>query len=318
MGIKHTYQSGTANSGTAEVSSTRWNQDHTVDGPVPVAQTAAGTSITPPSSGNTTLFARSFGGRGMFGAADPSGDTHLFQPFLGDGSALIWVPLAGSSTVTAIGGSAPTATGTATSVSLATTNRFTRMKRIAALVTTAATTAVAGFRHALAPVTIGGGAAGDGGFFFVQRWGPSTGVATSTTRAFCGMQAGTGAPTDVNPSGIANHIGMGWDSGDTNIQFMRRDGATTTKIDLGASFPRPSADNTKAYELVMYSPPGTTQSVSYQITDLISGAVATGTVTTLLPSTTTLLAPSVWMSVGGTSSVIGVVMMSLYLAIGGV
>ena len=192
------------------------------------------------------------------------------------------------------------------------------MKRVAALVTVAATTAVAGFRLASAPVTIGGGAAGDGGFFFVQRWGPSTGVATATTRAFCGMQASTGAPTDVEPSTIANHIGMGWDAADTNIQFMRRDGATTTKIDLGASFPVPTADNTKAYELVMYSPPGTTQSVSYQITDLISGAVTTGTVTTLLPTATTFLAPSVWMSVGGTSSVIGIVMMSLSLAIGGV
>jgi hypothetical protein len=132
------------------------------------------------------------------------------------------------------------------------------------------------------------------------------------------MQASTGAPTDVEPSTIANHIGMGWDAADTNIQFMRRDGATTTKIDLGASFPVPTADNTKAYELVMYSPPGTTQSVSYQITDLISGAVTTGTVTTLLPTATTFLAPSVWMSVGGTSSVIGIVMMSLSLAIGGV
>ena len=31
MAVKHAYQSATANNGTKEVSSTRWNQDHTVD-----------------------------------------------------------------------------------------------------------------------------------------------------------------------------------------------------------------------------------------------------------------------------------------------
>jgi hypothetical protein len=96
--------------------------------------------------------------------------------------------------------------------------------------------------------------------------------------------------------------------------MMFNDGtATATKVDLGASFPVPTVDRTSIYKLELYSPKGTTQSVQWRVTDLVSGAVATGTQTTDLPSTTTLIAPTGWMSVGGTSSVIGVALMSMYL-----
>lgn len=317
MGIKHTYQSATANDAGSEVSSTNWNADHTIDGFFPVGQTAAATAITAPSSGNTTLFARSYGGRGMFGGCDPSGDTHLFQPLITDGSQGWWIPVSGVAAPTAIGHAAPTATGTNTLIAIASTNRFTRMKRTQYLVTTAATTAVAGFRG-VNIVTVGSGSAGDGGFFYALRWGAATGVATATTRAFAGLKS-SAAPTDVEPSTLTSMIGMGWDAADTNIQFFNNNSSgTAVKTDLGASFPVPTVDNTNAYELVMFSPPGTTQSVSYQITNLINGAVATGTVTTELPSTTLLMGPLAYMSVGGTSSVIGIALMGMYLSIGGV
>lgn len=282
-----------------------------------VAQNPAGEAISPPPAGHSTLFARSFGGRAMFGGADPSGDTHLFQPLIYDGSQSWWIPVTGVAAPTALGAAAPTASGTNTLIAVASTNRFTRMKRTTYLVTTAATSAVAGFRG-VNSVTVGGNAAGDGGFFYALRWGPSTGVATATTRAFAGLRS-SAAPADVNPSGLSSLVGMGWDSGDANVQFMHNDATgTATKIDLGASFPRPTVDNTTAYELVMFSPPGTTQSVSYQITNLTTGAVATGTVTTNLPTTTLLMGPYVYMSVGGTSSVVGVALMGMYLGIGGV
>ncbi len=66
---------------------------------------------------------------------------------------------------------------------------------------------------------------------------------------------------------------MGWDSTDNNIQMMVRTN-TTTKIDLGRGVPGPTADRTKVYELAMFSPPGLTQSVAYEVTDLGTGAVA--------------------------------------------
>jgi hypothetical protein len=73
-------------------------------------------------------------------------------------------------------------------------------------------------------------------------------------------------------------------------------------------FPVPTVDRSVLYEIVLYSPPGTTQSVQYTVTNLTSGTIATGTITASLPTNTTLLAPRVWMSTGGTTSVIGLAM----------
>jgi hypothetical protein len=107
---------------------------------------------------------------------------------------------------------------------------------------------------------------------------------------------------------------MGWDAADTNIQMMHNDGSgTATKIDLGASFPVPTVDRTSVYEVALFSPPGTTQSVGYRVTDLVSGAEASGTITTDLPTNSTLIAPHLYMSVGGTSSVIGVKIFGVYI-----
>ena len=222
-----------------------------------------------------------------------------------------WIAAGNSTTITANGASALTATGTATAANQATTNRQTLMRRLEYLVTVASTTAVAGFRAVAAMWLIGGPASGDGGFDFICRWGPATGVGTTTNRSFVGMSNSIAAPTDVEPSTITNMIGMGWDASDTNIQIMYRGAGAVTKVDLGASFPVPTADRTKAYELKLFSPSGTTQSVIYTVTDLATGAIATGTITTNLPSATTFLAPRGWMSVGGTSSVIGIALMKL-------
>jgi hypothetical protein len=76
---------------------------------------------------------------------------------------------------------------------------------------------VAGIRGGALQWTVGGAAAGLGGFQLVWRWGPATGVATATHRAFVGMRNITAAPTDVNPSTLGAIVGMGYDSADTNI-----------------------------------------------------------------------------------------------------
>lgn len=265
-----------------------------------------------PPADTARMFMREIANRAMIAYTGPSGLDTSLQPHFGRNKNAIWSPAGNSTTITAIGAAALTAVGTATAANVATTNRHTYQKRLEYLVTTAATTAVAGFRYAAAQWTVGGPSAGDGGFHMICRWGPATGVGTTTNRAFVGMGP-TAAPTDVEPSTITNMIGMGWDAADTNIQLMYRGAGAVTKVDLGASFPVPTADRTKAYEIALFSPPGTTQSVGYEVTDLATGAVATGTITTNLPSTTTLLAPRGWMSVGGTSSVIGLALMSLYI-----
>jgi hypothetical protein len=259
------------------------------------------------------LFTRKRGGRMMTTQMGPSGLDTSLQPHNATNAISKWVAAGNSTTIVADGAAALIITGTATAANVATTNRHTYMKRIEALVTVAATTAVAGWRGAAALFGVGGAAAGDGGFHFICRFGPATGVATTTHRLFVGMANTTAAPTDVEPSTITNIVGVGYDAADTNMQIMHRGTGAITKIDLGASFPVPTADRTKVYELVLFSKPGTTQEVGYEVTDLATGAVASGTITTNMPTTATLLAPRLWMSVGGTSSVIGIALMGLYI-----
>ncbi len=266
-----------------------------------------------PAAGGLKLFAKGVAGRLLAATLGPSGLFTTLQPNLGRNRIATWAPAGNSTTIVADGAAALTATGTATAANIATTNRHTYMRRLEFLVTVAATTAVAGWRGAAAMFGVGGVAAGDGGFHFICRWGPATGVATTTNRGFVGMASSIAAPTDVEPSTITNIVGMGWDAADTNIQIMHRGLGAVTKIDLGAAFPVPTADRTKAYELALYAPPGPTQSVGYEVTDLATGAVTSGSITTNLPTTATLLAPRSWMSVGGTSSVIGIALMGLYI-----
>jgi hypothetical protein len=218
------------------------------------------------------------------------------------------LPISGTAAAGAIG-FAISAVGTATaSAGLADTNAQTRAMRNEYLVTTASTTAIAGVRGTSTMVTVGGAAAGRGGFFCTCFWGPATGPSTTagTLRAFCGLSATVSAPTDVNPSTLVNLFGMGADAADTNYQFMYNDATgTASKIDLGASFPKSTADRTDFYQVTLYSPPGTVQEVYYEIININNGAVASGVVNTDLPTTTTYLGHRGWVSVGGTSSVVG-------------
>lgn len=267
----------------------------------------------PPAADGMKLFGRKIAGRVMPAFMGPSGLHSLLQPSFARNKVGMFMP-AGNGGTDSQFGMVVSATGTATSDAMGTTNLYTYMRRRSWRVTTASTTAVAGLRGGALQWTLGGPSAGLGGFYLIWRWGPATGVATATHRAFVGMRNTTAAPTDVNPSTLTNICGMGYDDADTNIQFMHNDGSgTATKIDLGAGFPKPNVDLTSVYEIALFAPPGTTQTLHYEVTNLVTGAVATGTITTDIPATTTLLTPYSYMSVGGTSSVIGFATMGLYI-----
>jgi hypothetical protein len=264
-----------------------------------------------PAADNVLLFGRKVAGRMLPAFVGPAGIDSSLQPILGRNRVMMWTGHAGQTTVGTFGINAVTAIGTATAAGLATTNVYTWVHGVEYLVTAASATAIAGVRYGQA-VCGRGNAAGRGGFFLIFRWGPATGVATATHRAFCGLNV-VGTPTDVEPSSRVNILGMGWDAADSNIQFMHNDGSgTATKIDLGATFPVPTSDRSKIYEIAMFCPPnGST--VSYQVTDIGTEDTTSGSVTTDMPSATALLAPLLACSVGGTSSVVGSKICSMYL-----
>jgi hypothetical protein len=221
------------------------------------------------------------------------------------GRTVAWVAAGNSVTVVARDIAALATVGTATTINTASTTPYGIIRKVE-FNAAAVATAVAGVRYGQAMWYCGGGAANIGGFAFNALWGPSVGLANATRRAFMGMSANTGAATDVLPSSIANIIGMGWELGDTSIQIMHRGAAAITKVPLGAgSFPVPSVDRADLYLLQLYAVPGTTQSVTWTVTNIITGATATGVITTNLPLTTQGLTPACYTSVGGTSSVVG-------------
>lgn len=278
-----------------------------------VLQVPSATTPAAPAAGNLKLFTRDFGHRMLPAFIGPAGVDSSLQPFLASNS-IAYAAARGGSVVIDPFGILITVTGAATIANSASTNFHTRVRRVDLLVTTPATNAVAGMRGTAQQWTIGGDVAGAGGFHYVCRWGPATGMSNAARRAFMGLRAIAVAPTDVAPSSLTDLIGMGWEAADTNVQMMHNDGSgTATKIDLGASFPKPSADRTDFYELSMFSPPGTTQIVYWRVINLTTGAVATGSINSDIPTTTTFLNVLGYASAGGTSAVVGFAFRSVYV-----
>ena len=261
---------------------------------------------TAPASGGLKLFGKDYAVSPMPFVLSPSDVIPWpVQPMLGEGNYRLYLP-GGGTTDTQIGWPTPSGQGTATAANLDAGIRG-HLQRKEWLVTSASTTAVAAMRFNTAGFEVNSGSAGLGGFFGFLHGGPSTGVAANSSHRFFMGLADSSAASDVDPSSLLLIVGIGYDSADTNVQFMHNDGTgTATKIDLGASFPKPNVDRGFTYRLRMFAPPGTTRTLSYEVTYLETGAVATGTVTTNLPNTNSFLTPKLYTSVGGVSAVTGV------------
>ena len=312
MSLNHGYQATGTNDGAKQVSVTRWNDAHAIDSdgldfPAGITTPAA------PAADTIRVFGREIANRAILAQVGPSGLSTPLQPLLGRNRVKQYQAVGNATTVPgAFGGSALSGTGTATASTVAVTNVYTRTRLLEYLVTTAATTAVAGFREAAAQHWLSS-TAGLGGFFFVCRFGQATGVTTGTRRCFAGMSSSVAAPTDVQPSSQTNICGVGYDAADTNFWVMHNDGTgTATRIDTGIA--RPTADRTSMYELAMFAPPGGGQVVHVQLTNLATAAQFNVSISSVdLPAVGTMLAARGYASVGGTSSVIGFAFGQLYL-----
>lgn len=236
---------------------------------------------------------------------DPAGVAQRMQGWLGRTRVAMIRPIGGSTSVTVIGTGA-TATGTATAAAMATTNIHTATNRVNYLVTTAATSAIAGWRQGANNFFIGAPGAAFGGFHMVFRFGRPTGAAAlGTLKGFTGLVTSTGASTDSEAIiNYTNCVGVGCSNGSANYQIVHNDASgTATLIDTGIT--KSDADATEMYELQLYAQKGRGGQVDYVFTRLSDGVTFAGSITTDLPSNTTMLGPRGHYSVGGTSSVIG-------------
>lgn len=197
--------------------------------------------------------------------------------------------------------SAPAGAGVVSGVTTSATNAGTATPRVSYSQVTPSTTNVAGARMTNGTCFIGSGTAG--GFVYAAGWMVSQGATNSSHRVFCGLQNANANPTDVNPSTLVNILGFGYDSTDSTVHFFHNDGSgTATKVNTGIS--KPTTNNSAAFMIRISCNPG--GSVSYSINEIVSGTAFSGTASTDIPGSTTLLRWGGYMSVGGVSSAVGI------------
>lgn len=189
-------------------------------------------------------------------------------------------PNAALATMNFVGGASMGTVGTATARTPADTSYLTRRTRVA-FVSAATASSNAGVNMYVAGV---GFANRNTGFQFDQAMGLA--AVTVDMKWFCGLY-NTFANGIGQPSTILNAIGIGCDSTDTNLQLMTNDGSgTASKIDLGASFPPRTAG--ACYSVWLGCAPGGS-TIYYRVKRLDVPAIATGSVSSKLPSAATLM-----------------------------
>jgi major tropism determinant Mtd-like protein len=269
-----------------------------------------------PSSGNLVVYSKAIAGRMMTKQVGPSGIATALQPILARNKVGYWASPGNNTTLPGVFGyTAPTTNGTATTRNVATTSLFTRMRRMSYL--SSATAGSLAYQYvAVAQVTVGDGS-GNGGFYKICRFGISDAAAVSGARMFCGLSSSTSAPTNVEPSTLTNSIGMGHGAADTTMHVYYGGSAAQTPIDLGSNFPS-NTRSTDVYELALFAPTNSNNTVYYEVTRLNTGNVATGTLTgtagTALPASTTLLSyQRIWRSNNATALAVAYDIMSDYI-----
>ncbi len=267
-------------------------------------------------AGTVTVFAQSIAGRIMAAMIGPSGLSATLQPFIGRNKIGIWQPPGNATTVPGVSGyTAPTVVGTATARNVATTNFFTRTRRLG-FVSAATAGALTENRVAVAQVTIGDGA-GLGGFTKVIRFGCSDAATVAGARQFVGISSSTAAATNVEPSTLTNSIGVGHGAADTNLMLYYGGSAAQAAINLGANFPVNTL-SVDCYELALFASPNAA-TVNYMVTRLNTGHVASGVLTaatpgTQLPLNTTLLSYcKAWRTNNATALAVGLDIISDYI-----
>jgi hypothetical protein len=184
------------------------------------------------------------------------------------------------------GGSHPAITGTST---LEATPRWRATSAVGA-------GSSAGHRSVTTLATRGN-VANVGGWRYRARFGVSTFVAGF--RAFIGLCATTGALPTADPSALVDMVGMAYDLGTTQWQMMHNDGAgAATQVPLGASF------NITANQFIQFemSCLANAQPINYLVTDLVTGATASGTLSTNLPTSTVFLTTHAWVNTGNVAA----------------
>jgi hypothetical protein len=217
-----------------------------------------------------------------------------------------WLPRPNSTTIDQIGLGVTAVAGTATAGTLSATSMWGSAKRLLyATAATAGSSAQVAGNDLLAWI---GNAAGLGGFYLMMRGGFETHV--SQARFFMGLRSSVVAIGNVSPTALTNCVGIGYDSGDTQMSLITNGpSGTATKIPLGAAF---VVGSLELYELVLACEPNGSE-IRYRVEHLNGGDVASGSISTGLPANTAFMTPNLWGNNGTTASATKIGIVGMYL-----
>ncbi len=209
---------------------------------------------------------------------------------------------AASTSVSAIGATASTTGTAAAGILLGAGNAYESVRQIR--FNSSATAGNVSHVRATAPYFCIGGS-NYGGFYASFIFAFSS--MSATGRGFAGMGDFSATPNATTTlANTVNIIGIGQEAGASNMSLYHNDASgTATQIDLGASFPGSSGI---AYKLELFAAPGAS-SIMYRVIKLSNGTTTTGTLSSNLPSGSTMIGPclfnsngasatSVWLDVG--------------------
>ena len=279
-----------------------------------VSSVAVSSVPAAPSAGNLKTFARTIaGGYTAPAFLNATNAVVQLQPAIANKRISTFTPQTGA-VISLVGFATGSTQGTATAAAPSSTSFFTRAPRVT-YVSAGTAGSFASWYQGTGIVTLGvSGTPNFGGFYYVTRFGIADTVAAP--RTFIGLSSIGTTPTNVEPSTLINSIGVGQGAANTNLFVYYGGSAAQTPIDLGANFPT-GTSNTDWYELTLFAPPSSTNTVYYQVLRLNTGNVASGTLTgtagTVLPLNTTFLGPRNWRTNNATASAVTLALGSMYL-----
>jgi hypothetical protein len=286
-----------------------------------ISSVAVSSDPAAPSAGNLKTFAKTIaGGYTAPAFLNATNAAVQLQPSLAF-RRIIQAFVNGNSTshtfIPATGIGNASGSGTATAIPSANTSFFTRINKFSYVssATAGSLSSIVYNSNNIQSLTLGvSGTPNAGGFLWVYSFG--IGDTVASPRTFVGLTSSTTGATNVEPSTLTNCIGVGQGAADTNLKVYYGGSAAQTPIDLGANFPT-GTSSTDWYQVVLFAPPSSNNTVYYQVTRQNTGNVASGTLTgtagTALPANTTNLYWRGWRTNNATAAAVTLQYGAMYI-----
>ena len=243
----------------------------------------------------------------MAATISPTGCHYEIQPNFFSKKVGIISAIGNGVSLSNLGTSAGSSTGTATTRNAAATNMATSIRNLA-YVSAGTAGSSAGNRAGIAQFWRGN-AAGLGGFFFSCRFIIDT--VQTDMRWFVGLNASTADMGNVNPSSRTDMCGFGIDSTQTTVRWFTNDGSgNATATDLGANFPATTAG--VVYEARIFCMPNDSV-LYYSLERLENPQFAEGSSSTDLPTNTAFMQFQMHINNGTTAAAVAIGLASYYI-----